>query len=246
MQALGGEAAEDHRVRGADARARLHRDHRLDRHRHVDQDALALLDAVRLERVGELADAVIELLVGDLGHLAVVGLEDDRDLVRLRLEVPVEAVVGGVQLAVVEPLVERRVRLVEHLREGLGPQQVLAREPRPETLEVALGLVAQRLVRGHAGHVGLLHERLRRREDARLLLDGFDLRHCRCSSCRRCVPGGLRRPSCRWRTEFAPGRAFYSTAEARHGPRPPPGKTLTPRPKSHILYKTIDAPQHRC
>jgi hypothetical protein len=30
LHALGGEAAEHHRVRGADARARLHRDHRLD------------------------------------------------------------------------------------------------------------------------------------------------------------------------------------------------------------------------
>jgi hypothetical protein len=45
LHALRGEAAEHHRVRRADARARLHRDHRLDRHRHVDEDALALLDA---------------------------------------------------------------------------------------------------------------------------------------------------------------------------------------------------------
>ena len=70
---------------------------------------------LRLQRVREAADLVVELLVGDRRDLAVVGLEDDRDLVGLRREVPVEAVVRRVQLAVVEPLEERRVRLVERL-----------------------------------------------------------------------------------------------------------------------------------
>ena len=48
-------------------------------------------------------------------------------------EVAVEAVVGDVQLAVVEPLVERRVRLVERLGERLVPQQRLAREAAPRS-----------------------------------------------------------------------------------------------------------------
>ena len=47
-QRLGGEAAEHHRVDGADAGAGLHGDDAFDRHRHVDQDAVALLDALRL------------------------------------------------------------------------------------------------------------------------------------------------------------------------------------------------------
>src|SRR5262249_3781487 len=51
LQALRREAAEHYRVRRADARARLHRHHDLDRHRHVDEDAVARLDAARLERV---------------------------------------------------------------------------------------------------------------------------------------------------------------------------------------------------
>ena len=72
-------------MRGGDARASLHRHHRLDRHRHVDQNAVGLLDAFRLERVSEVADLVVELLVGDLRHLAVIGFEDDRGLVRLGL-----------------------------------------------------------------------------------------------------------------------------------------------------------------
>jgi hypothetical protein len=80
----------------------------------------------------------VQLPVADLGDLAVVRLEDDRDLFGLGLEVPVEAVVRGVKLAVVEPAEERRLALVEDLAEGLGPQQRLAREAPPEAFQVAL------------------------------------------------------------------------------------------------------------
>ena len=115
LQALGREAAEHDGMRRADAGAGLHRHHRLDDHRQVDDHPVALADAEVLQAVGELADAVVELLVGDLGDRPVVGLEDDGDLVRLGLQVPVEAVVGDVQLAVLEPLEERRIGLVQHL-----------------------------------------------------------------------------------------------------------------------------------
>ncbi len=125
LQTLRRESAEHHRVRRADPRAGLHRRDDLDRHRHVDDDALALPDAERFERVRELADLVVELLVGELRDLAVVRLENDGCLVALRLQVPVEAVVRRVQLAVAEPLEEGRVRLIEHLGERLVPEHVL-------------------------------------------------------------------------------------------------------------------------
>ena len=64
------EAAEHHRVNRADARAGEHRDRRLGNHRQVDRDAVALLHAERPERVRELADAVIELAVGDALRLS--------------------------------------------------------------------------------------------------------------------------------------------------------------------------------
>ena len=44
-QLVGREAAEDHRVHGADPGAGQHRDHRLGDHRHVDDDPVALLHA---------------------------------------------------------------------------------------------------------------------------------------------------------------------------------------------------------
>ena len=116
-QRVGGEAAEDHRVRGADAGAGQHRDDGLGDHRHVDRDPVAGLHAELGERVGGLRDLVLELGVGDVA--AVVGrLADpvDRDLVAAAgLDVAVDAVVRRVELAADEPLRERRVRPVEHL-----------------------------------------------------------------------------------------------------------------------------------
>jgi hypothetical protein len=47
--------AEDHRVRGADARARQHGHHGLRDHRHVDRHPVAGLDAEVGQRVGGLA-----------------------------------------------------------------------------------------------------------------------------------------------------------------------------------------------
>ena len=51
----------DHRVDRSDARASQHGDHALKRQRHVDDDAVALLHAQRLQSVGKAADIAIEL-----------------------------------------------------------------------------------------------------------------------------------------------------------------------------------------
>ncbi len=58
-----GEAAEHHRVDRADPRAREHPEHRLGDHRHVDQHAVAALDAERQQRAREPRDLVLELRI---------------------------------------------------------------------------------------------------------------------------------------------------------------------------------------
>ena len=58
---VGGEAAEDDRVRRADAGAGEHRDRRLRDHAHVDADRRALLHAERLQRVRELRRLALEI-----------------------------------------------------------------------------------------------------------------------------------------------------------------------------------------
>ena len=87
----------------ADARAGEHRVGRLGDHRHVDGDAVALLDAVRLQHIGEAADILVQLAIGDVLALArVVALPQDRGLVGARRQMPVDAVVGGVERAVLD------------------------------------------------------------------------------------------------------------------------------------------------
>jgi hypothetical protein len=182
LQRLRREAAEHHRVRRTDARAGLHGHHHLNRHRHVDQHAIAELDPKGFERICHAAYLAMQVAVADLRHLAVIGLEDDRDLVALRLQMPVETVVRGVQLAIVEPAEERRLRLIEHFAEGLRPVQRLAREACPEAFEVALGFGDELAIGLHAGDVRLLHKRGRRRENAVFLQYRFNRRR-HCSSC---------------------------------------------------------------
>jgi hypothetical protein len=152
-QRLGREAAEDDRVDGADAGAGLHGDDAFDRHRQVDDDAVALLDTLGTQQVGHLADLGQQVLVGDRRHLAVVGFENDGDLVaQTGFDIAVEAVVGHVELAVGKPLEERCVGLVEDLGKRLLPADHLPCTLGPETLVVGLGFGAQRLVGVHPGN----------------------------------------------------------------------------------------------
>ena len=87
------EAAEHDRMDGADARAGEHRVGRFRDHRHVDGDAVALLDAVLLQHIGEAADMPVELVIGDLAVVVgIVAFPDDRRLVAALLQMPVDAV----------------------------------------------------------------------------------------------------------------------------------------------------------
>jgi hypothetical protein len=121
MQTLGGEAAEYDRMDCADTRASLHCDHGLDAHRHVDHDAIAFFNAARLQTIGELAHACVQIAVVDFGNDAVVCLENDRGLIGLRGQMRIQAVVRNIQFAVFEPLVERRIALIQHSGERLLP-----------------------------------------------------------------------------------------------------------------------------
>ena len=173
-QRLRAEAAEHDRVRRADARAGEHGHRQLGDHRHVDRDAVALLDAARLEGVRELADGRVQLGVGQRDRVAGLALPDDRGLVGARLEVLVQADGGGVQLAPHEPLHEGLVRPVEHRVEVLHPRQ-LAGDPGPEGVGVVDRLAVHPLVLLRRGEPRLGAELVGRGEDARLVEDALDL-----------------------------------------------------------------------
>ena len=157
--ALRAEAAEHHRVDGADARAGLHCGHALDAHAHVDDNAVTLLDPACLHRVGQLAHLGQQFAVADAGDSTVVGLEDDGRLVaQAALDVAIQAVVADVQRAVGKPLVKGRVAAVQHFGEGGPPADEFARQASPISLVVAVGLGDQCVISCHARDPGGCHQ----------------------------------------------------------------------------------------
>ena len=156
-----GEPGEHLRVDDAEAGRGQHGDRKLGDHRHVEGDAVARLEPERLQHGRELVDPDVELTVGDgLVRLALrLGHPDQRGLVGLVGEVPVDAVVGGVQLPADKPLPKRRVGRVEHRVPRLEPGQQV-RVGGEAVRELVLGeLLADRRV----GRVGLGDERGRGR-----------------------------------------------------------------------------------
>ena len=139
------ESAEDDRVRRADAGAGQHGDGQLRRHAHVDRDAVALLDAERLQHVGELLHFAMQLLIGQDANFAGLALPDDRGFIFAPgRDVAVEAVVGEIDLAADEPFCPGTIPL-ENLVPLLEPVQ-FAGDPRPELFRLLDRLLVNALV----------------------------------------------------------------------------------------------------
>ena len=98
-------------MRGPEAGAGQHGDRELRDHPQVDRDSITLLHPERLEPVRKPADVLVEVAVGEGSFLARLTLPVVRDLVAARFQVPVQAVVGDVELATQEPLHPWRVPL---------------------------------------------------------------------------------------------------------------------------------------
>src|SRR5262249_6786998 len=171
----GAEAAEDDAVRGADAGTGEHGDGQLGNHRHVQGDAIARLDALTLEDVGGLADLAGQVLVSQDAAVAWLAFPDDGGLVLARpVEVAVDAVVAGVDLAAHEPL---RVRFV--------PDKDLVPAPKPvhglgllapEAFRIILAALPEFFVLGQVLDVRLGGKLGGRREGAGFLQDAGDVR----------------------------------------------------------------------
>ncbi len=123
-QRLGREAAEDHGVHGADARAGEHRDRELGNERQVDGDAIAAADAERLQDVRELADFAMQVVVGQGAPIAGLAFPHDRRLVAASgAEMAIETVDRRVDRPADEPLRVWRIP-VEHLGPRRGPLEL--------------------------------------------------------------------------------------------------------------------------
>src|SRR2546430_11032651 len=76
-------------------------------------------------------------------HVPGLALEDDGGLVAARIQVHIEAVVGGVEAPVAEPAVVRRLRFVQRHGEGRVPGELLGGEIGPESDMVVARALAQ-------------------------------------------------------------------------------------------------------
>ena len=151
---LRGEAAEDHIVHRADARAGEHRDGGFRNHRHVNEHAVLGLDAVFEEHVGEAADVLLKLAVGDDAFVAGLALPDDGGLVFAGAGgVAVHAVFTDVELAAVEPFRVRGLP-IEHFGPRFLPNQFLCLT-RPELVGLVDGFLIELFVGRHRWDAGL-------------------------------------------------------------------------------------------
>ena len=153
-QLVRGEAAEDHRVHGAQARAGEHGDHRLGHHRHVDDDAVAFDHAEPGERASEERHLVPQRGVGEALDLRGDGaVVDERELLAAALlDVPVERVEAGVEAAALEPAREVRPGPVKHAPRWLVPADGLGCVA-PEAFRILQRAAELLLVATHAGTI---------------------------------------------------------------------------------------------
>src|SRR5262249_12556871 len=118
--------AEDHGMDGAEPRACEHRDDGVGHDRDVDDHAVALLDSLAPQHAGAERYRVPQLAVGVRTHRAGDGavVHERALLAAPAIDVQVERVVAGVQLAAGEPAVEGLARIVEHTVPGSVPVNV--------------------------------------------------------------------------------------------------------------------------
>ena len=132
-------------MHGPDAGTGEHGVGGLGNHRHIDTDTIALLHTARLQQVGQAANLLVQLGIGDvLAVGGVVTLPDDGGLVRPRGQVPVDTVDGHVQFAVGKPGgVPATQILFVHLGKRLLPLQKVFGLLGPEGLRILDGFAVE-------------------------------------------------------------------------------------------------------
>ncbi len=92
-ECVGREASKHYRVHRSHAGARKHRKRSLRDHGQVDGDAVAFFNTALFKHIGKAANFVFKLSVCNGAGLAIISLPNNRNLLALRLSVPVDTVV---------------------------------------------------------------------------------------------------------------------------------------------------------
>ncbi|OPZ26777.1 MAG: hypothetical protein BWZ01_01950 [Deltaproteobacteria bacterium ADurb.BinA179] len=160
-QGLGREASENDRMQDPDPGACQHGDDQLRNHGKVNGYHIPFLKPEVLEYVGELVDLAVQVPKGIyLPVVGVVAFENNGCLVLLRFQVPVNTVVGRVELSAHKPLHVQVVAegpvgnlvLVERFEPGQSQQCLLC----PEGIRILDGLFIHLVILSPALDVGFL------------------------------------------------------------------------------------------
>src|SRR5689334_2688976 len=116
-------------MRSADTRTCQHRDGQFRCHAHINGDAIALFDPETKQHIRESLHFREQLLVSERAEIARLAFPQQSSLIRAAaLHVPIETVVGKVDLSALEPLRPGSVPF-ENLVPRLEPVQFLGYIP---------------------------------------------------------------------------------------------------------------------
>jgi hypothetical protein len=171
---IGAEPTENDAVHRSNAGTSQHRNGRLWNHRHVNNDAIPRLDALREEHIGSAGHFVLQFAISDRARVARLAFEQDGGLVfAIRIiGMPIHTVLAQVDFPTHKPLGERSLP-TQCFRPRSLPIQ-LRRLTGPEGCRVLDGSRVALLIVLHGGHPSPPGKRRRRSKDAIFNKMGFD------------------------------------------------------------------------
>ena len=166
---LGAEAAEYYAMNGADTCAGQKTDRQFGDHRKEETDTIAFFNSVVLEYVGELANLLVQLLVGKSSFFAgLIAFPDQADLIAALFQMTVQAVVRNIKLAAFKELhingafFDVKV-IIHHLVPFFEPGDLLLGDFRPEFIRLLNRTFPQLVVSLPAADPGFFSGRFRNR-----------------------------------------------------------------------------------
>lgn len=105
--------------------------------------------------------------------LAIISFKNNGGFFRLCIEMPVQAVIGNIEFAIIKPFEEGMIALVQYARKGFVPDDVLACHFAPESLQILFGFSTKCAV-SIRSQVGFAQECGIRRKNTVFLQNGLE------------------------------------------------------------------------
>ena len=157
-------------MRRPDAGAGKHRNREFGNERHVEGDAITLLNSQALQNVREATDFHMQLLISQRTRVTGLAFPNQSSLIPApRRQMPIETVVRNVKCAAYEPLRVWRLP-IQNLFPFLEPVQLAISEARPKFFRIRRGFRPQILEFFHGFDVRMFGNASRWRKETFLVL----------------------------------------------------------------------------